>query len=121
MKCLNCGKELESIKGKEKRRFCSDKCRKAFSRQKQGIIENPQNQVKIDIVESARTNELRTIRPEHRTESTPDSNIGQDYILTTLGPISKKTIAFYRWPTGAHWKRWDGHKWMSPEQKQAQA
>jgi endogenous inhibitor of DNA gyrase (YacG/DUF329 family) len=32
MKCLQCNKELEIIAGKESKKFCSDKCRKAFGR-----------------------------------------------------------------------------------------
>ncbi len=31
-KCVQCEKELEQISGKEPKRFCSDKCRKAFKR-----------------------------------------------------------------------------------------
>jgi len=32
MKCKNCRIELEQIEGKERKVFCSDKCRKAFNR-----------------------------------------------------------------------------------------
>ena len=32
MKCKNCQIELEQIEGKERKVFCSDKCRKAFNR-----------------------------------------------------------------------------------------
>jgi hypothetical protein len=39
MKCINCQIELKTNTTKPSK-FCSDKCRKAFSRQKQGIIEN---------------------------------------------------------------------------------
>ena len=41
--CLNCRIELELIKGKEPKKFCSDRCRKAHKRATSDIIKKLEN------------------------------------------------------------------------------
>ena len=75
-KCEKCGFEVEQVTGKEKRRFCTDKCRKAFSRQKQGL-ENASGCPTMP--------ELRTISSLTLDNLTPDSNSGQPITYNQFG------------------------------------
>jgi hypothetical protein len=72
MNCKECGKELEQVKGKEQKQYCSDKCRKRFQRKNKDSAFLSQKQGLENAPESATIDELRTDDTQHRTDLTPD-------------------------------------------------
>ena len=49
MKCINCNKELEQIKGKKAKIYCSDKCRITFKRSNPNTLKANKSNPNSDI------------------------------------------------------------------------